>query len=97
MRAWDYHPQGGLVIAGGISRWSIKAEISKNYGETFTSLPNIPYMEFRNWGLAGACFVIIDADTAMLIGGYFHSGGYFFEIIIFKSEQSLFVFYTRMK
>ena len=81
MRAWDYHPKAGLVIAGGIGRWSAAVERSKNYGETFTSLPSIPYVGAPGsgiFGLAGACFVIIDANTAMLVGGTFNSGEVFF-------------------
>ena len=49
-------------------------ERSKNYGQTFTKLPDIPYAASGARGTMGACMVIIDEDTAMLIGGRFSSG-----------------------
>ena len=68
-RAWDYHQEAGLLIAGGAGRWTTVVEQSKNYGQTFRRLSGIPYVASGTWGVQGACFVIIDADTAILIGG----------------------------
>ena len=70
-RAWDYHQQAGLILAGSRGRWSNTVERSKNYGQTFTQLPDIPYRISGAWGTTGACMVILDADTALLIGGQF--------------------------
>ena len=49
-------------------------EQSKNYGHSFTQLPDIPYVASGTWGIYGACMVIIDANTVMHIGGQFNGG-----------------------
>ena len=72
-RAVDYHPQAGLIMAGGNSRWSKIVEQSKNYGHTFRRLADIPYAGTPSWyGVLGACLVIINETTAVLIGGRYN-------------------------
>ena len=70
-RAWDYHPESGLIMAGGTGRWSRTVEQSKNDGHTFRRLADIRYGNY--WGVMGACLVNIDENTAVLIGGRYGS------------------------
>ena len=70
-RAWDYHPQAGLIVAGGASPWTRLVEQSKNYGHSFRQLADIRYG--TRAGVQQACLVIIDENTAVLIGGRYNS------------------------
>merc|ERR1712241_1541858 len=64
MRAWDYNPDVGLVIAGGM--WQAKAEISRDHGVTFEALPDVRHPDHY---IAYACLAI-EGNAAFHIGGY---------------------------
>ena len=61
----------GLVVAGGDfgrSGGSLKVELSTDYGQTKTSLPDIPYG--LNNRVNDACLVIVNSTTLFMAGGY---------------------------
>ena len=64
-RAWDFHPEVGLFMAGANSITSDKVEISENGGLTFRKLPDVPYTN----KVYGACAVIIDEERIFIAGG----------------------------
>ena len=70
-RAHNYHPDVGLVVAGGrdIGWNALKmAVISNDGGRTFTNLPDLPRP------LSSACLVIIKDKRQVFVAGG-HDGG----------------------
>ena len=63
---YDFHPDVGLIIAGGLFPASKKVEISTDYGQTKTSLPDLPY---GSDDLSSACLVIVNTTTIFVAGG----------------------------
>ena len=74
MRAWDFHPDVGLIMAGGAFPLTKAVVRSTDYGHTFTSLPEMPY-GVSGQGVFGSCLVIIDSTTIFLAGGRCHRPG----------------------
>ena len=71
-RAWDYDPDVGLILAGGVRPPSKAVELSQDYGRTFTALPDMPYGPSgigQDAGVYGACLAIVDSNTVFLAGG----------------------------
>ena len=68
-RGWDFTPGAGLIVAGSRKPHSKDVEKSVDRGQTFTSLPNLPYGE--NQGHAMLCVAIIDDNTVFIAGGLF--------------------------
>ena len=66
MQFYDFHPDVGLIVAGAHNPSSKKVELSTNYGQSKTSLPDIPYGSGWNHG---ACLVIVDSTTVFVAGG----------------------------
>ena len=69
MRAWDFHPDVGLVLVGGVLETYFSVingtEISEDYGVTFRELAPLP--KYATTG----CAVIVDERTVYHIGGYY--------------------------
>ena len=68
-RNWDFTPGAGLIVAGSSQPHSKDVERSQDRGQTFTSLPNLPYGEGQ--GHAMLCVAIIDDNTVFIAGGLF--------------------------
>ena len=68
-RGWDFTPGAGLIVAGSSKPHSKDVERSTDRGQTFTSLPNLPYGQ--NQGHAMVCVAIIDDNTVFIAGGLF--------------------------
>ena len=66
---YDFHPDVGLIVAGGSSPNSKKVELSTDYGYTKRSLPDLPYGLSSSY-LTRACLVIINTTTVFVAGGY---------------------------
>ena len=68
MRAWDFHPDVGLVLAGGVEGGSMiqidGVEISEDYGITFRELAPLPKTIYVG------CAVIVNESTVYHIGGF---------------------------
>jgi len=72
-RGWDFTPGAGLIVAGSSKPHSKDVERSEDRGQTFTSLPNLPYGQ--NQGHAMVCVAIIDDNTVFIAGGLFWENG----------------------
>ena len=71
-QAWDYHPQVGLIVAGGYNPYSTSMNISRDYGKTVEELANIPYANTgcNTAAIWGGCLVIVNTTTVFFAGGY---------------------------
>ena len=67
-KAWAFHPEGVLVLAGSHKPTDGIVEISYDYGMTFQNLTEIPYAH-EHKELYGACLLFIDVDMVFLAGG----------------------------
>ena len=75
LQAWDFHQDVGLIVAGGDGdSKSKKVELSTDYGQTKTSLPDIPYA-INNW-MTSACLVIVNETTVFMAGGHSESSAH---------------------
>ena len=63
---WDFHPDVGLIVAGGQQPQNNKVELSTDYGQTKESLGNLPYG--CDW-LSSGCMIILNKTTVFLAGG----------------------------
>lgn len=70
---WDFHPDVGLIVAGGRHPPSKKVEMSTDYGQTKTSLGDLP--EGCNF-VSHACMIIVNKTTVWVGGGNTASGCY---------------------
>ena len=68
-RGWDFTPGAGLIVAGSSHPHSKDVERSTDRGQTFTSLPNLPYGQGQ--GHAMVCVAIIDDNTVFIAGGLY--------------------------
>ena len=71
-RAWDHDPDVGLILAGSVYPLSKAVEMSRDYGRTFTALPEMPYGPSgigQDAGVFGACLAIVDSNTIFVAGG----------------------------
>ena len=78
-QAWDFRQDVGLIVAGG--RWpdSKKVERSVDFGQSKTSLPDLPHGYPRDTYLEDACLSIVNSTTVFVAGGECTS--YFLSII----------------
>ena len=68
LQFWDFHPDVGLIVAGGNSPASKEVYISKDYGKTNSLLTNLPYGSYNY--VSGGCLVIVNSTTVFVAGGY---------------------------
>ena len=65
-KAWDFHPQVGLIISGGDSHQNGVLNIverSTDYGVSFQALEPLPV------GIYSHCLAIVDETTVFVAGG----------------------------
>ena len=67
LQFWDFHPDVGLIVAGGNNPASKEVYISKDYGKTNYLLTNLPYGSSY---VSGGCLVIVNSTTVFVAGGY---------------------------
>ena len=68
-RNWDFQPGAGLIVAGSQAPHSKYVERSVDRGQSFQSLPDLPYGP--NKGHSALCVTIIDDNTVFFAGGVF--------------------------
>ena len=68
-RGWDFTPGAGLIVAGSRKPHSKDVERSIDRGQSFTSLPDLPYG--KSQGHSMVCVAIIDDNTVFIAGGQF--------------------------
>ena len=76
-RGWDFTPEVGLIMGSswdcrapcsqGLTKYSKIVERSTDYGQTFQNLSDVPYG--GQYGMNGACVVIVDEETVFMAGG----------------------------
>ena len=64
----DYHPDVGLIVAGGINPASKSVYISDDLGKTDSRLTDLPYGSGSS--VYGGCLLIINKTTIFVAGGY---------------------------
>ena len=67
-RNWDFTPGAGLIVAGSHRPQSKDVERSIDRGQTFQSLPDLPYGHSQ--GHSMLCVAIIDDNTVFIAGGW---------------------------
>ena len=65
---WDYHPDVGLIVAGGINPASKSVYISDDLGQTDSRLTDLPYGSGSS--VYGGCLLVINKTTIFVAGGY---------------------------
>ena len=64
---WDYNPQVGLIMAGGLNPQSISVTRSQDFGLSVETLTDIPYACGST--IHRGCLVIMNTTTVFVAGG----------------------------
>ena len=67
-RNFDFTPGAGLIAAGTAKPYSKDVERSRDRGQSFHRLPDLPYGHGQ--GHSALCVAIIDDNTVFIAGGW---------------------------